>query len=157
MLIWVNSHGAFAFGALFLLLIGLGEVLNGWLCPWTKLPSQVRKLGAQMTYLAPRRAIKTNALDCEIRGGEYVAYDRANFATSLKIWLPKAESGDPEAQTYVGEIFEKGLGQTADAEVAAAWYAKAAEQGYSRALINLGYLYESGLGVEMDLTKAMNL
>ncbi len=121
------------------------------------LPGQMRRLGRNMSFITPRRPVKVSVSECEIRGGEYVAYDRANFATSLKIWLPKAESGDPEAQTYVGEIFEKGLGQTADARVAAAWYAKAAEQGYSRALINLGYLYESGLGVDLDLTKAMNL
>ena len=106
--------------------------------------------------MTPRRPTKVSVSECEIRGGEYVAYDRANFATSLKIWLPKAETGDPEAQTYVGEIFEKGLGQVADPVVAAQWYQKAAGQGYSRALINLGYLYESGLGVERDMVIAMN-
>jgi len=38
------------------------------------LPGQIRKLGRQMTYLTPRRPIKTTAKDCEIRGGEYVAF-----------------------------------------------------------------------------------
>jgi hypothetical protein len=33
------------------------------------LPSQVRHLGTQLTYLSPRQAIKTSARDCEIRGG----------------------------------------------------------------------------------------
>lgn len=121
------------------------------------LPGQLRRLGRSMSFVTPRRPVKVSVSECEIRGGEYVAYDRSNFATSLKIWLPKAQSGDAEAQTYVGEIFEKGLGQTADAEVAAGWYLKAAEQGFSRAKINLGYLYESGLGVTQDLAKAMNL
>jgi len=121
------------------------------------LPGQVRRLGTRLTYLSPRRPIKTTASVCEIRGGEYVAYDRANFATALKIWLPQAEEGDPLAQTYVGEIYEKGLGATADYELAAVWYRRAAEQGESRANLNLGYLYETGLGVERDLTEAMNL
>ncbi len=120
------------------------------------LPGQIRKLGRGLTYLSPRRPVKTTAGDCEIRGGEYVAYDRANYATALKVWLPKAQEGDPVAQTYVGEIYEKGLGIEADYAIAAQWYQKAAEQGYSRAQINLGYLYESGLGVPMDLTTAMN-
>jgi hypothetical protein len=120
------------------------------------LPGQVRKLGQNLTYLAPRRPVKTTAVDCEIRGGEYVAYDRANYATALKIWLPQANQGDPAAQTYVGEIYEKGLGIQADYNLAASWYGKAAEQGYSRAQINLGYLYESGLGVQRDLVTAMN-
>lgn len=46
------------------------------------------------------------------------------------------------AQTYVGEIFEKGLAAQPDYQAAAIWYRKAAEQGYSRAMINLGFLYE---------------
>jgi predicted nucleic acid-binding Zn-ribbon protein len=121
-----------------------------------QLPGQVRKLGQNLTYLTPRRAIKTTAVDCEIRGGEYVAYDRANYKTALNIWLPQAQQGDPIAQTYVGEIYEKGLGIEADYAIAAHWYQQAAEQGYARAQINLGYLYEGGLGVPRDLTKAMN-
>ncbi len=120
------------------------------------LPGQVRQLGSKLTYLTPRRPIKTTASDCEIRGGEYVSFDRSNYATALKIWLPQAKAGDAEAQTYVGEIFEKGLGIQADYQIAASWYKKAADQGHSRAQINLGYLYEGGLGVERDLTTAMN-
>ncbi len=121
------------------------------------LPAQIRKLGSKMTYLAQRRPIKTSALDCEIRGGEYVAYDRADYRTALNVWLPRAKEGDSEAQTYVGEIFEKGLGIQADYQSAAAWYRKAAEQNNSRAQINLGFLYEKGLGVEKDVSKALNL
>ena len=109
-----------------------------------------------MTYLAPRRAIKTTALDCEIRGGEYIAYDRADYRTSLNVWLEKAQQGDAEAQTYVGEIYEKGLGLPADYKTALSWYLKAADLGYSRAQINLGYLYEKGLGVEKDPVTALN-
>lgn len=119
------------------------------------LPGQIRKLGSRLTYLTSRRPIKTTAVDCEIRGGEYVAFDRANYATSLRIWLPKAQSGDPEAQAYTGEIYEKGLGIAPDYKTAAAWYRKAAAQGNSRAQINLGYLYEKGLGVERNLAEAM--
>lgn len=120
------------------------------------LPGQVRRLGSLSTYLTARRPIKTTASDCEIRGGEYVAFDRADYATALKIWLPVADAGDPEAQTYVGEIFEKGLGIKPDYSTAANWYRKAAEQNFSRAQINLGNLYEKGLGVPKDKTIALN-
>jgi uncharacterized caspase-like protein len=119
------------------------------------LPGRIHKLGQSMTILMPRRPIKTSAVDCEIRGGEYVAYDRANYATSLNIWLPKAKSGDPEAQAYTGEIYEKGLGIQPDYKTAADWYRKASAQGNSRAQINLGNLYEKGLGVEKNLSIAM--
>ena len=40
---------------------------------------------------------------------------------------------------------------------AASWYQKAADQGYSRALINLGFLYEQGLGVPRDQATALRL
>ncbi len=120
------------------------------------LPPQVRKLGAQMTYMAARRPIKTTAQDCEIRGGEYVAYDRADYRTALQTWLEQAKQGNAEAQAYVGEIYEKGLGLPADYKAAFVWYSRAAEQNNSRAQINLGYLYEKGLGVPRDMLKALN-
>ncbi|MGH8502243.1 MAG: caspase family protein [Gammaproteobacteria bacterium] len=120
------------------------------------LPGQVRKLGKRLTYLSPRRPIKTTAVDCEIRGGEYVAFDRADYRTALNVWLEDAKAGDPQAQTYVGEIFEKGLGLTPDYDAARQWYLKAAKQNYSRAQINLGYLYEKGLGVPQDTVEALN-
>lgn len=121
------------------------------------LPSRVIKVGSSITYLSARHAIKTVASECEIRGGEYVAYDRANFSTSLQVWLPQAKDGDPQAQIYVGEIYEKGLGTDPDYAQAAFWYQKAADQGYPRGLSDLAYLYEKGLGVPKDPTKALNL
>lgn len=121
------------------------------------LPAQVHQLGTAITYLAPRRAIKTAASDCAIRGGEYVAYDRANLATALRVWLPQAELGDKMAQTNVGEIYEKGLGVAPDYVNAAKWYQKAADQGYPRALTNLGFLFEQGLGVPKDPVAALKL
>lgn len=121
------------------------------------LPGQIRKLGSQLTYLSARRAIKTSAQECEIRGGEYVAYDRADLTTALNTWMPAANGGDPAAQTYVGEIYEKGLGTAPDYDLAAVWYRKAADQGYKRAMLNLGFLYESGQGVSKDLNKALQL
>jgi hypothetical protein len=108
-----------------------------------------------MTFLTPRRPIKTTAQDCEIRGGEYVAYDRADYRTALNVWLPQAQAGDKEAQTYAGEIYEKGLGLSPDYVTAMAWYRKAAEQGHTRAQIDLGHLYEKGLGVEKDPAQAL--
>ncbi|HCC54458.1 MAG TPA: hypothetical protein DEQ20_05980 [Desulfobulbaceae bacterium] len=43
MLIWVNTHGGFVFGAVFLFLIWLGELLNTWLSPQNTLSPKVRK------------------------------------------------------------------------------------------------------------------
>jgi hypothetical protein len=119
------------------------------------LPGQVRQLGRHNTYISPRRPVKTTASDCEIRGGEYVSYDRADYRTALKVWKEQAEEGDPKAQTYVGEIFEKGLGIAPDHAMAAEWYEKAALQDYTPAQLALGNLYEKGLGVPRDAAKAL--
>jgi hypothetical protein len=119
------------------------------------LPGQVRQLGAT-SYMTPRRPVLTTAADCRIRGGEYVAYDRANYKTALQVWMATAESGDAEAQTNVGEIFERGLGGEPNYAAAIVWYQKAAEQGNARAQFNLGTLYEQGLGVPKDKLIALN-
>ncbi len=119
------------------------------------LPGTVRKLGGRMTYVTQRRAVKTSGVDCEIRGGEYVLYDRASYQSALAIWQPLAESGDARAQNFVGEIYEKGLGVKPDYALAAQWYEKAAAQDYNAAQINLGQLYERGLGVEHNMEQAL--
>lgn len=121
------------------------------------LPGQVRQLGAGRTFLSPRRPTRTTAADCRVRGGEYVAYDRADLKSALTVWMSAAERGDDEAQNTVGEIFERGLGGEPNYEAAAIWYGKAAEQGNKRALLNLGTLYETGRGVAKDKLRALNL
>ncbi|HMB73758.1 MAG TPA: caspase family protein [Gammaproteobacteria bacterium] len=119
------------------------------------LPGQVRVVGGR-TYLTPRRPTRTTAQDCASRGGEYLAYDRSNYTSAIGVWLPAAEEGDAEAQTVLGEIYERGPTGTPDFTSAALWYGRAAEQGYSRAQFNLGTLYEQGLGVEQDRLAALN-
>src|SRR5512134_2033212 len=51
------------------------------------LPGQVRVIGGR-TYLTPRRPTRTTAADCAARGGEYLAYDRADYRSALEVWLP---------------------------------------------------------------------
>ncbi len=121
------------------------------------LPGQVRRLGQQTSFMSARRPVRTTQADCEIRGGEYVAYDRADYRTALKVWQAQAEQGDAAAQNYVGEIYAKGLGTAPDHAKAASWFEKAVAQGNRRAMLNLGYLYEEGLGVPRDLARALNL
>ena len=120
------------------------------------LPGQVRQLGSA-SYLTQRRPIKTTESDCRIRGGEYVAYDRADYKSALKVWMDSAEAGDPEAMTTVGEIYERGIGGAPNYPAAVIWYQKAADKNYSRALFDLGTLYEQGNGVDQDSLKALNL
>jgi len=119
------------------------------------LPGQVRRLG-QSRYITARRPILTTAALCRLRGGEYTEYDRADYRSALAVWMPAAQAGDAQAQTNVGEIFERGLGGSPNYEAAFIWYQKAAVQGDARAQFNLGTLYERGLGVPTDKLQALN-
>jgi hypothetical protein len=122
------------------------------------LPGQIRRLGTSTAFIGPRRAVKTTQSDCGIRGGEYVLFDRSDYTSALAALLPMAQAGDPVAQTYVGEIYEKGLGLAApDYANAANWYRQAADQDHRPAQTSLGALYERGLGVPKDQLKALDL
>lgn len=67
------------------------------------------KLGGGIaTYLTERRAIKTTAQNCEVRGGGYVAYDRATQTSALQVWLPQALRGLAEAHVSLGKFTNKG-------------------------------------------------
>jgi uncharacterized protein len=125
------------------------------------LPGQVRSLG-HTTYLTSRRPTRTTAADCRIRGGEYTAYDRADYKSALRVWMDMANAGDLDAMTNVGEIYERGLGGEPNYAAAIIWYqkvidAKGSDQNKSRALFDLGTLYEQGQGVEKDQLQALNL
>jgi len=119
------------------------------------LPGQIRQLGRSTTYVAPRQPVRTTAADCRERGGEYVVPGRADLGSALAVWMPQAQTGDAEAQTMVGELFERGRGIEPDYQAAALWYRRAAEQGFARAQVNLGNLFERGLGVPRDPLQAL--
>jgi len=123
-----------------------------------QLPGKLRKLGGTRTYLTPGRLIRTSAVVCRTRGGEYTLGDLASGTLSLQRWLNPAGKGDAEAQYYVARIHANGMDNVpVDYAEAARWYQKAADQGFSEAKQELGYLYERGLGVEKDTLKALNL
>ena len=83
------------------------------------------------------------------------AYDRGDFKTALREWLPVAERGDPNAQFNVGLLYAGGKGVPQDHKKAADWYRKAAEQGVGAAQYNLGVMYANGDGVSRDVHEAV--
>lgn len=115
-------------------------------------PGDVRELGGAI-WVTPSQPQRTTVYECRLGGGEFVL--RGGRASALKVWSEKAKGGDAEAQNYMGEIFEKGLGVEPDYRAAAGWYKKAAAQGYSRAQNNLAFLYEKGLGVKKNPLEAI--
>lgn len=75
----------------------------------------------------------------------WIAYDSRDYAKALRLWEPLAELGFPTVQVNIASMY---LGQ--DPSTAAAWYLRAADQGYAAAQFNLGVMYEQGLGVPID-------
>jgi TPR repeat protein len=63
----------------------------------------------------------------------YGAFQRGYYLTALDLAMPRAEGGDPAAQTLVAEIYAEGLGVARDPIKAAEWYGKAAKQGVPEA------------------------
>ena len=119
------------------------------------LPARVRKLGG-IVYPERRKLTQTTAKSCELRGGEYTAYDRARPESAVAFFTPLADQGDPTAQTSLGEVYEY-LFEPPRFQDAATWYQKAMDQGDLTAVRRLAHLYELGLGVEKDPLLATNL
>jgi TPR repeat protein len=70
-------------------------------------------------------------------------------------WLPRkrclAEDGDADAQLTLGIAYRDGSdGPPQDFVQAAAWFARAAEQGHPMAQFNLGRFHEHGRGVGQE-------
>ncbi len=82
------------------------------------------------------------------------AYEKNDYATALKEWLPAAENGDPYAQHMLGFLYAQGRGVAINPAQTVAWWKKAAGQGFAPAQYTLGQLYRRGLGVKRDLEKA---
>lgn len=123
-----------------------------------ELPGQTIRIGTGMATTGRARALRTSANDCAVRGGYFVEPDQANYQTALQVWLPLAEAGDLNAQLYLGQIYEKGLGQAPDPLAAQRWYERAAERGFAPAQTALAMLYEQGkIGTAPDPLKALAL
>ncbi len=119
------------------------------------LPARVRKLG-RMVYPERRKLIETSARKCELRGGEYTFYDRANPQTAEQFFRKLADDGDIDAQVSLGDVYQY-LFTPPRYEDAVTWYAKAAEGGNNTGKMQLARLYERGLGTEKDGLAAVNL
>ncbi|WP_455211188.1 tetratricopeptide repeat protein [Kaarinaea lacus] len=78
------------------------------------------------------------------------AYNSGNYLTARRIFKEIAKEGDPVAQRYLAEMYDKGLGGLKDYGKAVEWYRKAAIQNDSKAQYLLGVKYVNGHGVGVD-------
>jgi Sel1 repeat-containing protein len=84
------------------------------------------------------------------------AYNRADYATARRLWLPLAEAGNAEAQTMLGIIYEEGQGVSQDYAAAVTWYRRAADQQHPDAQFYLACMHDCGKGVPIDPAAAAN-
>lgn len=106
------------------------------------------RMGAKLPDLPPEKDYKGPIDEA------YGAYQRGYYLTAMDKALPRAQLGDPAAQTLIGEILSQGLGVKKDVKSAAFWYGKAAEGGDPAAMFKYALMLMEGEGVPRDKVKA---
>jgi hypothetical protein len=69
-------------------------------------------------------------------------------------YLRAAQSGEDEAQFYLGALYSAGVGVPRFDQEAFRWFSRAANQGHSHAMLILAGLYAIGRGVEKNNVEA---
>lgn len=82
------------------------------------------------------------------------AYQRGLWVTAMDKAMPRAQLGDPAAQTLVAELINRGLGVRRDPKQAAFWYGQAASNGDAPAMFKYALLLMEGREVKRDKAKA---
>ena len=85
------------------------------------------------------------------------AFQRGYYLTAMELALPRAQLGDPAAQTLVAELFAAGLGVARNMDDAAFWYSQAAEAGDASAQFKYGVMLLEGRHVKADSARAEEL
>ncbi len=87
----------------------------------------------------------------------YGAFQRGYYLTAFKLALPRAEQGDPAAQTLIAELYDKGLGIPRDPKEAAAWYGIAASKNYPEAQFAYAIKLLEGKDIDKNPAKAREM
>jgi Sel1 repeat len=69
-------------------------------------------------------------------------------------YLRAAQSGDDEAQFYLGSLYAAGVGVPRSDQEAFRWFSRAADQGHSHAMLLVAGFYAIGRGVERNNAEA---
>lgn len=83
------------------------------------------------------------------------AYERGDYTTAFREFLPLAQEGNHVAQHNLGVMYVQGQGVPRDFAEARKWFRKSADQGFADAQNNLGFMYYSGHGVPINYAEAM--
>ena len=85
----------------------------------------------------------------------YYAYQNQDFKTAGNTWRTLAQAGDINAQYAIGVMELRRETSNASPAGAFKWFKKAAIQGHSTAMFNIGVAYWDGSGIQKNRTKAL--
>ena len=110
--------------------------------------SVIERMGAELPPL-PEEKPFTGKVD-----EAYGAFQRGRYLTAMELALPRAQLGDPAAQTLVAEILDRGLGVRRNREQAMFWYEQAANGGDPTGMFKYAILLMEKSGSKEDRAKA---
>jgi TPR repeat protein len=89
------------------------------------------------------------------RGNKDIPNDvTEDYEESVKWYGKAAKQGHASAQTWLGVMYDLGLGVNRDYKEAITWYRKAASQGNTLGQLRLASFYSQGKGVAKNLKEA---
>ena len=115
-----------------------------------------------MSYLGKLKSIeekKVKQEEYQILKGKIrkalAAYNKKDYETALREWIPLAEQGHANAQYNLGAMYHKGEGVLQDYKTAAQLWKLAADQGHANAQNSLGAMYFNGQKFPQDYKAAV--
>lgn len=109
------------------------------------------------TEAAPAAEAKEAGTPADATLRAFGAFQRGYYLTAMELALPRAQLGDPAAQTLLAELFAAGLGVPRNMDDAAFWYKQASESGDASAQFKYGVMLLEGKHVKADRAKAEEL
>ena len=82
-------------------------------------------------------------------------FDRGDYEHAREQYYAAAQTGSPDAQILLAEMYFFGFGTAVDYDTAIFWYTQAANQGNPHAQYALGTFYANGRGVSINYTTAV--
>ena len=85
------------------------------------------------------------------------AFRDGRYQKAYALLYPLAERSDPNAQAFIGVMYERGLGVARDYAVALTWYEASSKQGNALGTLYLARMYQRGTGIPENQTLASEL
>jgi len=105
-----------------------------------------------------RHVFPATSMDLTNKSAAYrqgiAAFNKRDFATAYRLFLPLAENGDVDAQVNIGMMYLQGWHLEQDYAKAVDWFLQAAVRGFATAQQNIAFMHMEGLGVAQDFAEA---